>query len=54
VTRPQKTVEIRVRDLEDSVSAVEVASILAAKGECHPDEIKVGPIHQAPNGLGSA
>jgi len=54
VTRPQKTAEIRVRDLEDSVSAAEVAMTLAEKGECHPEEVKVGPIRQAPNSLWAA
>jgi len=55
VTRPQKTAEIRVRDLEDSVSAAEVAAALAEKGGCHPKEIAVGPIRRwAVNGLGTA
>jgi len=54
ITRPQKTAEIRIRDLEDSISEEEVAVVLAEKGGCHPDEIRVGPIRQASNGLGSA
>jgi len=55
VTRPTKTAEIRVRDLEDSVSAADVAAALAEKGGCHPNEITVGPIRRwTVNGLGTA
>jgi len=54
VTRPQKTAEIRVRDLEDSISADEIAAVLAERGGCHPEEIRVGPIQMTPNGMGSA
>jgi len=54
VTRPQKTAEIRVRNLEDSISADEIAAVLAERGGCHPEKILVGPIQQTPNGMGSA
>jgi len=54
VTRPQKTAEIRVRNLEDSISADEIAAVLAERGGCHPEKIRVGPIQQTPNGMGSA
>jgi len=54
VIRPQKTAEIRVRDLEDSISADEIAAVLTERGGCHPEEVRVGPIPQTPNGMGSA
>jgi len=53
VTRPQNTAEIR--DIEDSVSAAEVAAALAEKGGCQTGEVFVGPIRRwAVNGLGTA
>jgi len=54
ITRPQKTAEIRLRDLEDSVSTTEIAGSLAERGGCHPSEIQVDSIKGAINGLGSA
>jgi len=53
ISRPHKTAEIRVRDLEDSVSADEIAAAMAIKGGCSPEEIKVGPTRPATNGLGT-
>jgi len=54
ISRPIKTTEIRVRDIEDSISVDEVVESLAASGGCTKEGIKVGPIRRAPNGLGSA
>jgi len=54
ITRPQKMAEIRIRDVIESVTEEEVTQILAEKGRCHLSDIKVGPIRQAPNGLGAA
>ncbi|KAG5318035.1 MOS1T transposase, partial [Pseudoatta argentina] len=53
ISRPVKTAEIRIRDIEDSVSQQEVASVVAKEGGCNADDIKVGPIKRAPNGLGT-
>jgi len=44
ITRPIKTAEIRVRDIEDSVSAEEIAAGMASAGGCEPTEVRLGPI----------
>jgi len=44
VSRPVKTAEMRVKDLEDSISAAEVAEALAAQGGCAIEDVRVGPI----------
>jgi len=44
VTRPIKTAEIRVKDIMDSISAVEVAEAVAEQGKCSVAEIRVGPV----------
>jgi len=54
VTRPAKTAEIRIKDLEDSVSAVEIANAIADSGECQVAEVQVGPIRLGTNRLGTA
>jgi len=54
ISRPVKTAELRLKDLEDSISAVEIANMIADEGECVPDEIRVGPIRQGLNRLGTA
>jgi len=53
ISRPTKTAEIRVKDLIDSISAVEVAKEVALSGECQLEEVKVGPIRTGTNGLGT-
>jgi len=53
ISRPIKTAEIRVRDIEDSISAEEVAARVASVGGCQPTEVRLGPIRKAPNGLGT-
>jgi len=52
-TRPVKTAEVRVRDIEDSISAEEIAAGVASTGECEPTEVRLGPIRRAPNSLGT-
>jgi len=54
VTRSIKTAEIRVNDIEDSVSAAEIAEALADQGQCQVDEVRVGPIRTGSNRLGTA
>jgi len=54
VTRPIKTAEIRVKDLEDSVSAAEIAEAVADQGQCDLGDIRVGPIRLGTNQLGTA
>ncbi|XP_032676815.1 uncharacterized protein LOC116846719 [Odontomachus brunneus] len=50
---PAKSVEIRIKNLDDSVSADDVKSAIAESGECPPAEVNVGAVRRAPNGLNS-
>jgi hypothetical protein len=51
--RPVKRADMRVRDLDDSVTPEDVASVLAEAGGCPAGEIKIGTIRLSPAGLGS-
>jgi len=53
ISRPTKTAEIRVKDLEDSISAAEVTEAVAESGECQPEEVRVGSIRPGTNRLGT-
>ncbi|XP_020298963.1 uncharacterized protein LOC109863171, partial [Pseudomyrmex gracilis] len=53
VSRPTKTVELRIRGLEDSISSDEVREAVAAAGCCRPTEVKVGRARASPGGLQS-
>jgi len=54
ISQPVKTAEMRVKDIEDSISAAEVAETLAEQGGCAVDDVKVGPIRLSNNQLGTA
>jgi len=54
IMRPFKTAEIRVKDIMDSISAVEVAEAVTKQGECSAAEIRVGPVCPGTNRLGTA
>jgi len=54
ITRPIKTAELRVKDLEDSVSADDVANAIAERGQCQMEDVRVGTIRAGPNRLGTA
>lgn len=54
VTRPIKTADIRIADLNESMTPQDVATAIAECGECDPMALKVGLIRSAPNGLGTA
>ncbi|XP_011858653.1 PREDICTED: uncharacterized protein LOC105556182 [Vollenhovia emeryi] len=54
VTRPQKMAELRIKDLDDSISEEEVRGVVAREAECDPTDVRVGKIRVAPNGLGTA
>jgi len=43
-----------VKDIEDSISAVDIAGTIVEQGECQVGEIRVGPIRPGTNGLGTA
>lgn len=53
IARPTKTAELRIKDLDDSVTAEEVALAVAESGECLVGEVKTGIVSRAPNGLGT-
>lgn len=54
IARPKKLAELRVRDLDDATTTVEVVEAVARAGGCGPTEVKVGPLKNAPNGLQTA
>ncbi|XP_011858731.1 PREDICTED: uncharacterized protein LOC105556255 [Vollenhovia emeryi] len=53
ITRPTKLAEIRIRDLDDSITVEDVKEAVAKAGGCTPPEVKTGEIKLAPNGLGT-
>lgn len=53
VARPIKTAELRVKDLDDSVTAGEVSGAVAESGGCPAEEVRAGAVSRAPNGLGT-
>ncbi|XP_070530002.1 uncharacterized protein [Cardiocondyla obscurior] len=53
LSRPMKTAEIRVRDLEPSITASEVATTVAIKGGCDLRSVTPGDIRRFPGGQGS-
>lgn len=53
VSRPCKTAEMRVLDLDDAVTPEEVAEAVAREGGCRPDEVRAGTIRRGPSGLGT-
>lgn len=54
VASPIKRGEIRMFGLVESVTAEEVASVVASLCECTPEEVSVGPIRAMRSGLGMA
>ncbi|XP_048479019.1 uncharacterized protein LOC125488950 [Plutella xylostella] len=54
IARPFKTGEVRVMDLDEAISPVQLAAAIANAGECQAADIKVGEIRQARSGLNSA
>lgn len=53
ISRPTMRAELRVRDIDVSVTADEIRDALAAKSQCSPDAIRMGPIRRAFNGMGT-
>ncbi|XP_020295053.1 uncharacterized protein LOC109860404 [Pseudomyrmex gracilis] len=51
VSRPIKTVELRVKSLDDSVSPEEVRDAVASAEGCRSTDIKVDQTRASPNGL---
>jgi len=54
ITRPMKTAELRLKDIEESITTGEIAEAAALEGECQETEVKVGPVRTGTNGLGTA
>ncbi|XP_061729460.1 uncharacterized protein LOC133534384 [Cydia pomonella] len=53
VSRPVKCAELRLTELDDSVSPGEVVAAVAKVGGCAEDQIKAGEIRQDASGLGT-
>lgn len=53
IARLVKTVELRLRGLDEATSEAEVRARLAQVGGCGPDVFKVGPIKHAPRTMGT-
>ncbi|KYN03567.1 hypothetical protein ALC62_05694, partial [Cyphomyrmex costatus] len=53
ISRSEKTMEFRIKDLEDSISKEGLCQYLASLGECAIGDTKMGNINIGPNGLGS-
>ncbi|XP_046424472.1 uncharacterized protein LOC124181706 [Neodiprion fabricii] len=54
ISRPTTKGEIRVQGMDDSVTAEELAAVMAATGGCGIEAVKVGPLREMTNGLRSA
>ncbi|KAG6461399.1 hypothetical protein O3G_MSEX012603 [Manduca sexta] len=53
ISRPVKTGDIRLRDLDDAATPQEVAAAVAEAGGCSTDDIKVGEIRRTPTAMGT-
>lgn len=53
ISRPEKMPEIRLKDLEASITREEIRQCIGDTGRGDCNDIKVGDITEAPNGLGS-
>ncbi|XP_052758881.1 uncharacterized protein LOC128202465 [Galleria mellonella] len=53
ISRPIKSAELRIRNLDDSATPAEVIAAVAREGGCDEALIKTGEIRRAPSGVGS-
>ncbi|XP_011858938.1 PREDICTED: uncharacterized protein LOC105556455 [Vollenhovia emeryi] len=53
VARPVKTAELRIKNLDESITQDEIRDAVARAGQCSSQDIKLGPIRVAANGLGT-
>ncbi|XP_013168063.1 PREDICTED: uncharacterized protein LOC106118049, partial [Papilio xuthus] len=53
VSRPVKTVALRVAGLDDATTAAEVVAAVAAAGGCPADQLRAGAMSTGRDGLGS-
>ncbi|XP_020295564.1 uncharacterized protein LOC109860703 [Pseudomyrmex gracilis] len=54
LARPTKTVELRVRGLDKSISPEEIKEAVASAGGCRSTEVKVGQPRASPGGLSTS
>ncbi|CAH2209136.1 jg18883, partial [Pararge aegeria aegeria] len=54
IARPVKTGEIRVMDLDESITRNDIAAVISETGGCSQEEVKVGEIRLNPSRLGTA
>lgn len=53
VNRPIKRSEMRIRDLDDSITPQEVIKAIAQSGECREEDVTIGDIkHRTPRSMG--
>ncbi|XP_018358984.1 PREDICTED: uncharacterized protein LOC108758487 [Trachymyrmex cornetzi] len=53
ISRPEKTADVRLRDIEESTTKEDILLALTQRGECQKEAIKLGDITSAYNGLGT-
>ncbi|EFN75563.1 hypothetical protein EAI_06338, partial [Harpegnathos saltator] len=53
ITRPIAKGEIRISGLHDSVTVGEITEVVASGGGCDVTDVRMGPIRQMSNGMGS-
>ncbi|XP_059061652.1 uncharacterized protein LOC131854547 [Achroia grisella] len=53
VTRPEKSAEIRISDLDDSATAEDVVAAVVRQGGCAELSVKTGEVRRTPSGVGS-
>lgn len=51
VSRPKKLAEIRIKDLDDSVTKNEIVEIICKEGACAREEVVTGELNKAAGGL---
>ncbi|XP_029679589.1 uncharacterized protein LOC115245420 [Formica exsecta] len=53
IARPVRKAEVRLRGLDRSLRADDIASAVAAKGDCQPGDVRVGDIKFPARGMGT-
>lgn len=54
ISRPEKMGEVRIRNIEESISQEDIALKVSQTSGCSVDKVSIGTITIAPNGLGTA
>lgn len=53
ISRPEKMADIRIRDLEESVTREDIIQTITSEGKCPKEAVKLGEIISSVNGLGT-